>query len=235
MEEKKPIFLHEFLYPLAQGYDSVVMDVDLEVGGNDQVFNMLCGRDLMKAVKNKEKFVLGTKLLVDPTGKKMGKSEGNMVSLNEKPEEMYGKIMSWPDEVIRVGFEICTDLSLSEIDSLYQENITPRDLKAKLAKEIVKTCHGETEAQRAESEFDKVFRSNDLPTNLPEVEILQSSLNLLDLLVQTKMAPSKSEAKRLVLQRGVKIDDIIEDNWAKNIEIKKGTIIKIGRKFVKII
>ncbi len=104
----KPIFIHEFLYPLMQGYDSVAMDVDGEVGGNDQTFNMLVGRDLMKAMKNKEKFVLTMKLLADPTGKKMGKSEGNMIALNDPPEEMFGKVMSWSDGMIIDGFELCT-------------------------------------------------------------------------------------------------------------------------------
>ena len=105
-EEGKPIHLHEFLYPLMQGFDSVAMDVDLEVGGNDQTFNMLAGRTLMREMKGKEKFVMGCRLLVDPTGKKMGKSEGNMVALNDDPVDAYGKIMSWPDTMLMPCFEI---------------------------------------------------------------------------------------------------------------------------------
>ena len=236
IEEKKPIFLHEFLYPVAQGYDSVAMDVDLEIGGNDQIFNMLCGRDLMKAMKNKEKFVLGNKLLADPTGKKMGKSEGNMVMLDEKPGEMYGKIMSWPDEVLKTSFEICTDLSLEEIGAIFSKGLSPRDLKAMLAREVVKTCHGEKLANIAEEEFNKIFRENALPTDIPEIKISDTSLGLLELLVKTKMASSKSEAKRLVLQKGVKIGDQLEDNWRKTIEIRPGIIIRVGnRKFIKIV
>ena len=106
LEEEKPIYLHEFLYPLAQGYDSVAMDVDLELGGNDQMFNMMAGRDLMKAMGMKDKFVLTLKLLADETGKKMGKSEGNAVFLDQTPENMYGAIMSWTDGVIAIGFEV---------------------------------------------------------------------------------------------------------------------------------
>ena len=112
-KNNKPIYFHEFLYPMAQGYDSVAMDIDLEVGGNDQTFNMLVGRTLMKCLKGKEKFVLTMKLLIDSTGKKMSKSEGNMVALDEKPIEMFGKIMSWPDEIMLAGFELLTDVPMS--------------------------------------------------------------------------------------------------------------------------
>ena len=111
LADEKPIYLHEFLYPLAQGYDSVAMDVDLEVGGNDQMFNMLCGRTLQKNINNKEKFVLTLKLLADETGKKMGKTEGNAVFLNQTPEDMYGAVMSWTDGTIVPGFEMVTDVS----------------------------------------------------------------------------------------------------------------------------
>ncbi|MDO8590635.1 MAG: tyrosine--tRNA ligase, partial [bacterium] len=113
--EGKDLYLHEFLYPMMQGYDSIAMDVDGEVGGNDQTFNMLVGRDLMKKLKNKEKFVVSMKLLVDPSGKKMGKTEGNMVCLNDKPDVMLGKIMSWPDTMILPAFELCTAVSTSDI------------------------------------------------------------------------------------------------------------------------
>ncbi|MDP2362914.1 MAG: tyrosine--tRNA ligase, partial [Ignavibacteria bacterium] len=131
IKNKKPVFLHEFLYPLAQGYDSVAMDVDLEIGGKDQTFNMLCGRSLMKALKNKEKFVLATKLLTDPSGKKMGKTEGNIINLDAEPEEMFGKVMAWPDDLIALGFELCTDLKTEEIEKiseqLKEKKINPRD------------------------------------------------------------------------------------------------------------
>ena len=116
-EEGKPIYLHEFIYPLLQGYDSVAMNVDVEIGGNDQTFNMLVGRDMMKN-RGKEKFVLTTKLLVDPTGKKMGKSEGNMVTLEDMPEDMYGKVMSWPDTLMPLAFEICTRVSINEFEKV---------------------------------------------------------------------------------------------------------------------
>ena len=116
IDEGRPVYLHEFLYPLLQGYDSVAMDVDGELGGNDQTFNMLAGRTLMKQLKNKEKFVLTLKLLEDSEGKKMGKTEGNMVSLADGPDEMFGKIMSWADTLIVPGFELCTNATRVEIE-----------------------------------------------------------------------------------------------------------------------
>ncbi|OGJ12066.1 tyrosine--tRNA ligase, partial [Candidatus Nomurabacteria bacterium RIFOXYC2_FULL_36_8] len=140
MKEGKPIYLHEFLYPLMQGYDSVAMDVDGEIGGNDQTFNMLCGRDLMKTMKNKEKFVITMKLLEDNSGKKMGKTEGNMIALSDSPEEMYGKVMSWTDGMIIPGFELCTNIPTFEIEKMskdiHSNLVNPKDLKIRLAREI---------------------------------------------------------------------------------------------------
>ena len=146
IQEERPIYIHEFMYPLMQGYDSVAMNVDGEVGGNDQTFNMLAGRDLLKQIKNKEKFVIAMKLLVDPTGKKMGKSEGNMVSLDQTPEDMFGKVMSWPDDMIVPAFEIVTDVSIETITDIKHKLSTgenPKHFKVKLASEIVNLCFGE--------------------------------------------------------------------------------------------
>ncbi len=240
IKKKKPIFLHEFLYPLAQAYDNLAMDVDLEIGGKDQTFNMLCGRSLMKALKNKEKFVLATKLLTDPSGKKMGKTEGNIINLNLKPEEMFGKIMAWPDSLIILGFELCTNLKTEEIkkvsEHLKKKKINPRDVKARLAREIVGACCSFKAAQKAEEEFNRIFRGKGLPLKIPEIKIKEKSLNILDLLVKVKLTNSKAEAKRIILQKGLKIDGQIENNWQKIVQIKKGMIIKVGkRKFNKII
>jgi tyrosyl-tRNA synthetase len=227
IKEGKDILLHEFLYPVFQAHDSVTMDVDLEVGGNDQTFNMMRGRDLMKKMKNKEKFVMALKLLTDPTGKKMGKTEGNMVNLDEVPDQMFGKIMSWPDSLINLGFELLTNI-LSP-----KEN--PREAKAQLAKEIVRICHDRSAANAAEKEFERIFRDKELPTKIPEIPIRETALNILDLLVKTKLAPSKSEAKRLIIQEGVRIDGQIQKDWKKIIEIKRGQVLRVGkRRFAKI-
>lgn len=231
MEEKKPIYLHEFLYPLAQAYDSVAMDVDLEIGGSDQIFNMLCGRDLMKALKKKEKFVLALKLLTDSSGKKMGKTEGNAISITDQPEEMRRKIMLMDDNHIIPVFDACTDVPGSEIKSL-----NPISAKEKLADAIITKIYGKERAEKSKKEFNRVFIEKQLPSEIPAIKIEEKNLNILDLLVKTKLVSNKSEAKRLVLQKGIKIGGKIQDDWKKNIEIKKELVIQSGKgKFVKII
>lgn len=241
LKNGQEIYFHEFMYPLLQGYDSVAMNVDGEVGGTDQTFNMLVGRDLLKIYKNKEKFVVTTPLLENPkTGKKlMSKSEGNYVALNDLPKEMYGKIMAMPDEVIIPCFKYCTEIETSEIkkmeESLLSQSVNPRDLKAKLAKEITKIYHGEKSANDAEKEFENVFRSDKLPEEIVEIKIEEQKMQALDLLVKLNLATSKGEAKRLVIQKGVKMDGIVLEDWQKEIEIKKGTVFQVGkRKFAKI-
>jgi tyrosyl-tRNA synthetase len=197
MEEGRPIYVHEFLYPLMQGYDSVAMDVDGEVGGNDQLFNMLIGRDLIKQMKEKEKFVVTMKLLEDNTGKKMGKSEGNMVALTDAPNDIYGKIMSWTDGLIVSGFELCTDRTMSQVEEVKKElesGVNPRDLKMKLAFEIVTTIFDEKIAAKAEEAFKKTFQEKEM-TELPVYTSTAASLEAF--LVDKKMVPSKSELKRL--------------------------------------
>lgn len=241
MKKKKPIYLHEFLYPLAQAYDSVIMDVDLEVGASDQIFNMLCGRDLMRILKNKEKLVLAVKLLVvDPSGKKMGKTEGNMVRLDEKPEEMFGKIMSWPDEAIVSGFELCTDLSMKEVEEISKrissKKLNPRDVKARLAREIVTIYHGKVVAQKAGKEFDRVFKEKKAPTHLESFDINKIEMtDIASILVETGLSSSKSEARRLIDQGAVKLDNEVIKDWQQKITPRKGAILKVGkRRFVKL-
>ena len=235
----RDIHVHEFLYPVFQAHDSIAMDVDLEIGGNDQTFNMLAGRTLMKKLKNKEKFVLTTKLLVDPQGKKMGKTEGNMVNLDEKPEKMYGQIMSWPDELIDIGFELCTNMPTDEINKISSQTrkkvINPREAKARLAREIVSICYNKEAGRKAETEFNRVFKKKELPSQIPAIKLKDKRLDILDLLAITKLASSKLEAKRLILQKGVKINGKIEEDWQKVLEIKKGMIIQVGKKkFLKL-
>jgi tyrosyl-tRNA synthetase len=231
IKKGKDIRLHEFLYPIFQAYDAVSMNVDVQIGGNDQTFNMLAGRTLMRKIKNKEKFVLTTKLLVDFKGKKMGKTEGNMINLDEKPKEIYGKIMNWPDDLINIGFELCTEVSMDEVKKLTD----PRTAKARLAREIVAIYHSKKEAIKAEKEFDKVFKEHKKPEKIPEIKIQKKELAILDLLTKAKLAQSKAEAKRLVEQGGVKINDKKIENWKENIKIKSGLIIQVGpRKFIKI-
>ena len=223
----------EFIYPMLQGYDSVAMNVDVEVGGTDQMFNMMAGRDLLKKYKKKEKFVVTTKLLENPkTGKKlMSKSEGDYIALNDSSKDMFGKVMALPDETIMPCFELCTEVSLIEVKKIKN----PKNAKTRLAREIVTMYHSKKEASAAEKEFNKIFKEKGLPTIIPEIKIKEKELNILDLLVKTKLASSKSEAKRLILQKGLKIDGKVQEDWKMVVEIKKGTVIQVGRrKFVKL-
>lgn len=237
IKNNKPIYLHEFLYPLAQAYDSVAMDVDLEVGGNDQTFNMLCGRDLARAIKNKEKLVLTTKLLADPSGKKMGKTEGNMINLDEKPDQMYGKIMSWPDELIVPGLGLCTDLSQEETRTISQDiksgKINPRDAKARLAREIVKTYHNESAAIKAEKEFNRVFKEKKEPLEMSVYE--SEPIIIVNLLFEKGITESKSKAKQLIRGGGVEENGVRINDYQKLIDPRDGDkIIRAGREFIKI-
>jgi len=236
------IHVHEFFYPILQAYDSVSMDVDMEIGGNDQTFNMLAGRTLMKKMKNKEKFVLTTKLLVDPTGKKMGKTEGNMINLDDNPIDMYGKIMSWPDSLIDLGLEVCTKLSIKEVEELKNKlsnGTNPRDIKAILAKEIVKVYHGEKDAVMAEKEFNKVFKKGEIPTEIEIFKIEKREYPILDLLCDSKLTASKNEAKRLVEGGGVYIREEQKEtkitDWKEKINIENNMVVQAGkRRFIRI-
>jgi len=234
MIEGKPIHIHEFLYPLMQAYDSVAMDVDGEIGGNDQTFNMLAGRDLMKALKSKEKFVITMKLLTDPTGKKMGKSEGNMITLMDSAEEMFGKVMSWTDEMIAGGLEIITDLSSEEQkEVLAMPN--PRDQKARLAFEVVKNFHSAEAAETARENFDKMFRDKEVPDEMPEFKLSEAK-NIIDVLVETNLAPSKSEARRLIDGGGVKVGGEVITGYDFIVQsANEGVVIQKGKRgFVRV-
>lgn len=238
IKTNEDIHLHEFLYPVFQAYDSVAMDVDMEIGGNDQTFNMLAGRTLMRKMKEKEKFVLTTKLLTDATGKKMGKTEGNMVNLDENPTEMFGKIMSWPDGLIGVGFEICTNLPLSQIEEI-KKLANPRDQKIKLAKAIVTIYHSDKAAAKAEEEFNNIFKNKELPTDIAEFSTSKKQYYILDLLFDAKLVESKNEAKRLIEGGAVtiRIDQTEQKvvDWKKEVQVINGMVLQAGkRRFVKI-
>jgi len=224
------VWTNETLYPLFQGYDSVYLDVDLEIGGTDQIFNMLIGRDLQKKMNSREKYVMTSPMILGIDGNQMSKTSGNCVWIDDNPGEMYGKIMSIPDNLINDYFEL-----LTSIDPKTVKDKNPKDRKVKLATEIVTIYHGQTKAGKAAGDFEAIFKKKEIPTNLKEVKVSGKELNILDLLVKTKLADSKSKARKLVEQGGVKIDKKTERNWKKNISIKKGLIIQIGkRNFVRI-
>ncbi|MEK7461608.1 MAG: tyrosine--tRNA ligase [Patescibacteria group bacterium] len=215
MKAGREIYVHEFLYPIFQAYDAVTLDVDLEIGGNDQMFNMLAGRDLMKRKKHKEMFVLTTKLLTDPTGKKMGKTEVNMIALSDSFNNVFGKIMRWPDNVIALGFEICTNIDPSEF-----VNETLRDQKLKLAYEIVKIYHGEKAAEAAKMNFIETFSKGGVPKDIETVKIIADT-PLVEVFLKYKLVSSKSEFNRLNKEGAIK-------------EIEKG-VYRVGKhRFLKI-
>ncbi len=236
IEEGKPVHVHEFMYPLMQGYDSVAMDVDGEIGGNDQTFNMLAGRTLMKEVKGKEKFVITNTLLTDPSGKKMGKSEGNMLALTDSPEDMYGKVMSWTDGMIVPGFKLCTDLSdeeVKKIEAAMKKGENPMTFKRDLAKRIVAWLAGDEAGNSAAEHFTTVHQEHARPDEMPELK-LKAGMTLVDALVESGLCSSKSDARRQIEQGGVKVDDqVMKDPNAK---VGKGFVIQKGKRhFVKLV
>jgi len=240
IEEEKPIHLHEFFYPIAQGYDSVKLDVDLEVGGNDQMFNMMAGRHLMQALGMKDKTVLTMKLLADDDGKKMGKSEGNAVFLDQEPKNIYGALMSWSDGVIVPALELLTKVSMSEIakikDSMSQ-GANPRDYKMRLAYEIVKIYHGQEEAEKAQEYFVHTISNKETPSEVKEIVIAKDSIRLVEFIVLAGLSKSNGEAKRKIEQGGVSINQKRESDWQKVLTKKDNqSVLKVGKfGFAKII
>ncbi len=241
IKEKKVINFPELIYPLLQGYDSVAMDVDIELGGTDQTFNMLVGRDLVKIYRKKEKFVITKPLLADPKtgGQLMSKSTGNYISLSAPPAEMYGKVMALPDAVITRCLELWTLYPQGEIEKikkgLKSRKLNPRDAKIILAFEIVSLYHGKSRAKAASEEFERVFKSGELPDRIPQIKLKKKKMGIIDLLVGIGFASSKSAATRLVEQGGVRTNGDKVTNPKIIIEIPKtGIIIRAGkRKFVE--
>jgi tyrosyl-tRNA synthetase len=230
MKEEKPIHLHEFLYPLMQGYDSVAMDVDVEMCGTDQIFNALTGRTLLKKLKNKEKFVVSVTLMEDPkTGELMSKSKGTGVFLNVSASDMYGQIMAQTDQMIEILFVNCTDLSFEEIKSL-EIQANPRDAKMRLGFEITKIFHGKDEAQKAQDHFVRTIQNKEVPEDIQEIQV-EAGKRLLEFLVEQNMAESSGDAKRKMKQGGVRINDVAIDDLQKELSPQDNEkILKVGKR-----
>lgn len=228
IKSNAPIYLHEFLYPVAQAIDSVEMDVDLEIGGTDQLFNMLAGRTLMKATKSKEKYVLATKLLVDKDGRKVGKTTGNALFLDSTPENFYAGVMSFPDEVIELSFELLTEESLGGIEKEVKDN--PMKEKKRLAYEIVKMLWGEDSAKKSEEAFKKTFQKREFSM---EAELVKGLSSLTETLASLPTVGSMSQAKRLINDGAVDVsgETVMDGNYRP----RKGEEIKVGKRiFIKI-
>ncbi len=238
LKEKKPIYINEFLYPLMQGYDSVHMQVDVEVCGHDQIFNALAGRHLSQEILGKNKIVLSGKMFALEDGKKMGKTEGNMIELDAKPNDIFGKIMSFPDEKIIEGFKLLTNVDTEEIDKykeiLEDSNTNPMDIKKKLAFTVTEELSTEEEAKNAQRYFEDVFQKKDFETKLEEKIIKEEKINILDLLCSVQLTTSKGQARRLVEQSAVSVDGEKIKDINHILEIKKSIVLKVGKKVIKI-
>ena len=221
------VWYHETMYPLLQGYDSVVMDVDLEIGGTDQEFNMLIGRELQKKMNNREKFVLTTPMINGVDGKKMSKSIGNCIWLTDKPEVIYGKIMSMSDDMITTYYELVTDISMDEIQALDPNK--PIENKKRLAFDIVRQLHGEIGAKTGETYYDTVVQPKVAPSDLPVV-IVKAGTPILDVLKLAELGVSNSDIKRTLEQGGVEIDGKKIIDSTEMLTLTDGTIIKFGKR-----
>ena len=232
MKAGEEINMREFLYPLLQGYDSVAMEVDLELGGSDQTFNMLCGRKLLKIMKGKDKFVMTTPLLADSKGVKIGKSEGNVIGLTDEPNDLFGKIMSLGDEAIIPMFTLLTDTPLTEIDS-FDLKKDPMALKKRVARIIVSSLHSEAAAEEAENNFSNTFQKRQIPG---ETEEIKGQGGLGATLVSKKIVASLSEWRRLVLEGAVKkLGEKKEEKITDFKIVASPGVYKIGKhRFVKI-
>ncbi len=232
------VFLHEFLYPVVQGYDSVVVEADVELGGTDQTFNCLVGRDIQRAYDQRPQIVLIMPLLVGLDGvEKMSKSKGNYVGITDTPNDMFGKIMSIPDTLMENYFTLLTDLPAERITELVDgEKTHPREAKAALAKTIVERYYDKSAAEAAADEFDRVFSSKQTPTEIPEIAVPAGTIGIIDLVVQAGFAKSNGEARRLISQNAVSIDgDKITDTEA-DVNPQNGQILRVGkRRFGKIV
>jgi len=243
-DNDKPIGVHELLYPLLQGYDSVVIKSDVELGGFDQLFNIKAGRELQRVFGQEPQDVMTVRMIYGLDGRKMSTSWGNVINILDEPKDMFGKLMSLRDELIVEYFESCTRVPMIQINefknSLEERLMNPKDIKKILAKEIISFFYGSEKAEEAEKEFEQVFEEKKLPTEIEEISIEGEKINIQDLLVSIGLAQSKGEAKRLIEQGGVRImkgngtEEV--SSWQAEIVIEKGMIVQVGKRhFRKII
>lgn len=233
-----PIGVHEFMYPLMQGYDSVMIQADVELGGSDQTFNNLVGRQLQENAAQRPQIVLIMPILVGLDGvEKMSKSKGNYIGVTEGPNDMFGKVMSIPDSLMENYFTLLTDLAKSKIAEMINPAVThPRQAKATLGKMIVSAYHGPEAGEAASAEFDRVFAQKQVPEDMPDIHAPAASMGIIDLIMLAAFAKSKSEARRLVEQKAVTLDgtDITDVNAV--VQLKAGAVLKVGkRRFGRIV
>jgi tyrosyl-tRNA synthetase len=239
----EPISIHELLYPLAQAMDSVAINSDVELGGTDQKFNLLVGRDIQREHGQEPQVILTMPLLVGTDGvEKMSKSYDNYIGISESPKEIYGKTLSIPDNLIYIYYELASDISSDQLKEIKQQlddpKNNPRDIKRKLAQTFVRMYHSEEAAKQAEEEFDRIFIKKEVPDEIEEfiIEDINSEINILDLITKVNFAPSRGEARRLVIQGGVSINGQKITDANHKTTLSDGMILKVGkRKFIKFI
>lgn len=237
-ETGSPLTLMELMYPLLQAYDSIAIQADVEFGGTDQKFNILAGRELQAMLGQRPQDVFLVPLLPGTDGRKMSKTFGNTVDLSMSPEDMYGKLMSISDEMLMDYLTLVTDIPDEELariaTNLRAGTVNPRDVKMRLAREVVGYIHSPEAAARAEEEFVRVFQRRELPTDMPEFTVPPSGLNIVDLMVQAGTTATKSEARRLIQQGGVRLDDVVVDSVDRVVE-PKDAVLQVGkRRFVRL-
>ncbi|RLC66582.1 MAG: tyrosine--tRNA ligase, partial [Chloroflexi bacterium] len=235
-----PIWLHEFFYALMQGYDAVALQTDVQIGGTDQLFNLLAGRKIMEAFGLRPQVCLTFPILVGTDGYlRMSKSTGNYIGIDEPPEQMYGKVMSLPDHAMSNYFNLVTRWTPAEIARIEADlksgKLHPRDAKMKLAWEIVSIFHGDEAADAAEAHFRTVFQKRELPPDMPTLTVT-GPVNIVDLMTQAGLAQSKSAARRLIQQGGVRLDGEQVKDINTMVEVTNEAVLQVGRRrFVKLI
>ncbi len=235
-----PIWLHELFYALMQAYDAVTLETDVQIGGTEQLFNLMAGRKLQEALGQRPQICLTLPILVGTDGhQRMGQSLGNYIGVNEPPEEMYGKVMSIPDHAMRNYFDLLSSFEPAQIADLEKrmadESLHPMDAKMTLARDIVAIYHDAEAAARAEAHFKRVFRKGELPEDMPTHE-LAAPQNIVDLLAEVGLAPSKSQARRLVAQGGVRLDGNKVESIEETVMPGEEAILQVGkRRFVRIV
>jgi tyrosyl-tRNA synthetase len=238
----EPISIHELLYPLAQAMDSVAIQSDVELGGTDQKFNLLVGRDIQREYGIEPQAILTMPILAGTDGiEKMSKSLDNYIGIDEPAKQIYGKTLSIPDTLIYDYFLLATNISAAELAQIQQQlrtpGVNPRDLKRKLARELVAMYHTPEAAKKAEEEFDRIFVKKDLPDEVPEfiMKVDDAAVGILTILTESQLVSSKGEARRLIEQGGVSIDGTRISDQDAVIDLKDGVILKVGkRKFLRI-
>lgn len=232
-DKGEEISLREFMYPLMQGYDSVAVKSDLELGGFDQLFNLKAGRVIQKHYKMKEQDIMTLKMLEGLDGRKMSTSWGNVVNIDDEPNDMFGKIMSLNDELMENYLVLCTNLEISKIKEIL--SMSPRDAKIVLAEEVVSVYYGRKIGEEAKNNFVKVFTEKKNPENIEVRSFGKESLSLLDLVFESGLVSSKSEIKRLIEQGGVKVDEVKKTDSKEIIKLDKEIVLQVGpRRFMRI-